>query len=86
MTTLHIINHPSALDDCLLTFSQGDAVLLIGDGAYLQNNNQCPSPAYSLEADALARGLTEHGNFTFVNEDTFVDLVAEYHKSISWCQ
>lgn len=96
--TLHTINktpaESSALKDCLASLSDGDALLLIENGAYaampgyaihfarLPGSIKC----YVLLADAQARGLQQDLNpdFQGIDYDDFVALSCQHKKVVSW--
>lgn len=97
MMTLHVINktpsQSSALHDCLLAVSDGDALLLIENGVYaaapayaecftrLPRSVQC----YLLNDDAQARGLKDlNQDFCAIDYDGFVELSCRYRKVVSW--
>jgi len=96
--TLHTINktpsESSALKDCLTSLSEGDALLLIENGAYaatpgygmlftrLPGSVKC----YVLLADAEARGLQHNlsPDFQSIDYDDFVALSCQQDKVVSW--
>ena len=95
--TLHTINktpaESSALQSCIDTLSDGDALLLVENGVYgalpgyaalftrLPGQVKC----YVLAADTDARGLKDlNQDFTTIDYDRFVELSCEYSKVVSW--
>ena len=95
--TLHTINktpsESSALDDCLASLADGDALILIENGVYaaipgyaelftrLPASIQC----YLLGEDSSARGLNDlNPDFRVIDYDGFVELSCRYDKVVSW--
>lgn len=95
--TLHTINktpaESSALNDCLASLSDGDALLLTENGVYaalpgyaelftrLTASIQC----YVLGEDTSARGLSDlNPDFRVIDYDGFVELSCRYAKVVSW--
>ncbi|MBB5210306.1 sulfurtransferase complex subunit TusB [Microbulbifer hydrolyticus] len=88
--TLHIVNQSphtgSALRDCLASFAEGDALLLIEDGVYGAAGHQ-PLPennVYCLQADADARGITLAANVEGIDDLRWVSLCTEHNPVVSW--
>lgn len=90
--TLHIVSKSpfssTALSDCLAAFGDGDALLLIEDGAYALSGRLCETPAvgpvYCLEADARARGLSIPAAITPVDDAGWVALCTKHNPIVSW--
>ena len=88
--TLHIVNQSpysgSALGDCLETFTDGDALLLIEDGAYAAagQQNLPGSNIYCLKADAEARGISIKSPIEGIDETRWVSLCTEHNPIVSW--
>lgn len=92
---LHILNQSpsksSAMQDMLNAVTPEDAIILIEDGVIASqhpeiSNASTKTVIYALEADLLARGLTElaDSNITIATDDDFVRLCCKYTKTISW--
>lgn len=79
-----------ALQRCLQLATTEDAILLIEDAVLALHGSSdffatSPTQAlFALEPDCLARAMTPSARFTKVNYEGFVDLVAQYDKSVSW--
>ena len=99
MNILHLINKPAytleVFQHCCQSVRQGDGMLFIEDGVLslqrattvkkLQKlTGQCT--VYCLTADCEARGIMSRlPNFVMlVTIDGFVDLTADFSKTISW--
>lgn len=96
--TLHTLNassreNPALLDRLLRCASTGDSVLLIENGVYCITDPQAMQAfhaaglrLYTLQADIDARGLQaiNNKNATIVDDNGFVALVCEHHKTVSW--
>ncbi|AQQ67766.1 sulfur relay protein DsrH [Microbulbifer agarilyticus] len=90
--TLHIVNQSplggSALHDCLASFAEGDALLLIEDAVYAANaptHHKLPQEKiYALAADAQARGVTLAQSVTAIDEEAWVDLCVTHTPIVSW--
>nr|WP_010130780.1 sulfurtransferase complex subunit TusB [Microbulbifer agarilyticus] len=90
--TLHIINQSplggSALQDCLGSFVEGDALLLIEDAVYAAASpaeHKLPQgQVFALAADAQARGVTLAQAVTGIDETAWVDLCVAHTPIVSW--
>lgn len=90
--TLHIVNKSpyssTALGDCIATFRDGDALLLIEDGVYALAGHMpediAVTPVYCLAADARARGLTVPEHFHGIDDAEWVSLCTEHNPIVSW--
>lgn len=90
--TLHIVSRSpfssNALADCIGTFSDGDALLLIEDGTYAASGfmpeNIAVGPVYCLKADADARGLQVPETFQAIDDARWVSLCVEHKPIVSW--
>lgn len=90
--TLHIVSRSpfssNALADCLGTFREGDALLLVEDGTYALSGhmpeNIAVEPVYCLKADAEARGLRVPEKFQAIDDAGWVSLCAEHKPIVSW--
>lgn len=96
---LHTVNKSpvgnSAFSDCLRLCTAGSAVVLIEDGVYAASSgtayseqivNSVDISFYALQADVLARGLSDRlcSGVTVVDDSQFVALVVEHHSTQSW--
>ncbi|UYM16019.1 sulfurtransferase complex subunit TusB [Endozoicomonas euniceicola] len=94
MSTLHTVNKTGqALELCLRSLLLDDAILLIEDAVYalfeasdVLEEVILDIPVYVLEADILARGITNRNdlNITAVDYDGFVELTEAHDKVLSW--
>ncbi|MGL6162099.1 sulfurtransferase complex subunit TusB [Microbulbifer sp.] len=90
--TLHIVSKSpyssSALTDCIGSFAEGDALLLIEDGVYAlsgpASEKIAVSPVYCLEADTDARGLSIPENIQAIDDARWVSLCTEHNPVVSW--
>ncbi|WP_444931372.1 sulfurtransferase complex subunit TusB [Microbulbifer sp. SSSA002] len=94
--TLHIVSKSpytsSALKECLGAFAQGDALLLIEDGAYALRHPTLArvqnAPVYCLEADAAARGQQQPAaaidSVEMIDDARWVQLCTEHQPIVSW--
>lgn len=89
--TLHIVSKSpyssGALHDCLHSFAEGDALLLIQDGVYAASDNGEPlpiNPVYCLAADAEARGISPGGQVQVIDDTQWVDLCCTHNPIVSW--
>lgn len=91
---LHIVSRSpfshDALQRCLSTCAPEDALLLIEDGVLALTQPArflAPAPTAALHAlgsDLEARGLTTVPPVQTVDYAGFVELVARFHKTVSW--
>ncbi len=94
---LHTVNQSpfsnKTLQQCLSTYTDGDGILLLENGAYaallsqplanLLEHKTC----YVIEADLQARGLLEQelaANIQLIHYEKFVQLSTEYDVVQSW--
>ena len=77
--------------DMLSAATSEDAIILIEDGVIASQhpeirNAATETPIYALEADLLARGLTEltGDDIIIASDDDFVKLCCKYSKTVSW--
>ena len=85
MAILHVVSNPDAAEACLSAASEGDAVLLVGDGAFAQAIAQRPGIRFGvLEEDVASRGLELSAALEALTYAGFVDWVAEFPKSVTW--
>ncbi|WP_323844467.1 sulfurtransferase complex subunit TusB [Microbulbifer magnicolonia] len=90
--TLHIVSKSpyssNALADCIGTFAEGDALLLIEDGVYALSGRMpegiAVSPVYCLRADVEARGLTVPASIQAIDDGRWVQLCLEHNPIVSW--
>jgi len=90
--TLYIVNTPpntpNRLQACLDLIQADDHLLLIENGVYWASEGlscslqDLPCSATALESDCLARGVISA--LPTCSDDEFVDLTAEYPRSVSW--
>lgn len=94
---LHTLNQSPydhyALQQCLQTFSEGDALVFFGNGVYATLQNQpyatalINKPCYVIESDLLARGLLQQTlleDIIFIGYEEFVNLCTQYTVVQSW--
>ena len=85
MATLHVLSNPDAFGSCLSAAGEGDAVLLVGDGAFAQRIAQRPGIRFGvLQEDMASRGLQASGALETLSYAGFVEWVADYSKSVTW--
>ncbi|MDZ7825773.1 MAG: sulfurtransferase complex subunit TusB [Gammaproteobacteria bacterium] len=93
MTTLHLVARSparsDALEACLRSMAEGDALLLLEDGVYGAlpvHPGPADSPCHALEEDVGARGLAGRlrADVTLVDYAGFVELVAAHERTLSW--
>lgn len=86
--TLHIVNRSpysaNALIDCLASFAEGDALLLIEDGVYALGTEIAAKTIYCLEVDAQARGLQIPENVEAIDDARWVELCTQHKPIVSW--
>lgn len=82
---LHVLSNPNAVETCLAAASDGDAVLLVGDGAFAQDIAPRPGIRFGvLEEDIRYRGLAPSTALEPLGYAGFVKWAAEYSKSVTW--
>ena len=85
MAILHVLSNPDAAGSCLSAACDGDAVLLVGDGAYAYAVAQPPGVRFGvLEEDMASRGLQPSAGLEALTYAGFVEWVAHYSKSVTW--
>ncbi|WP_257254554.1 MULTISPECIES: sulfurtransferase complex subunit TusB [unclassified Endozoicomonas] len=94
MATLHTVNKAGQpLELCLRALNPGDSVLLLEEGVYaLYEASDVLSDllrhiaVYVLEADVLARGMTNRDDLDIdmVDYQGFVELTVANDKVVSW--
>ena len=91
--TLHILSkgpgNADLFNKCLMTLTENDHLLLIEDGVYWATKgvaealDSIPCSVSLLKADLEARGVSNTLG-TVVDDNEFVNLTANYKRSISW--
>ena len=87
MSVLHLIAAPSAVDTCLKAAAAGDAVLLLGDGAYAGGDGRLAALGLEvavLAEDAASRGVAAPAAIKQVAYEDFVSLVVAHDVSVTW--
>lgn len=85
MAVLHLLSNPEAAESCLAAVSDGDAVLLVGDGAFARDIALRPGIRFGvLEEDTARRGLAPSAAVEALTYAGFVEWVAEFSKSVTW--
>lgn len=85
MAILHVLSSPEGAAFCLSAACDGDAVLLVGDGAFAHGIAERPGIRFGvLEEDMASRGLEPSAALETLTYDGFVEWVAEYTKSVTW--
>lgn len=85
MPILHVLSNPAAAESCLAAASDGDAVLLVGDGTFAHAIAQRPGIRFGvLEEDMASRGLAAATALEALTYAGFVDWVTEFPKSVTW--
>lgn len=85
MAILHVLSNPESAESCLSAASEGDAVLLVGDGAFAHDIAQRPGIRFGvLKEDMASRGLEISAALEALTYAGFVDWVAEFPKSVTW--
>lgn len=85
MAILHVLANPEAAQSCISAASDGDAVLLVGDGAFAHDIAQPPGIRFGvLEEDTASRGLEPPATLEALTYAGFVDWVAEFSKTVTW--
>ncbi|GGD78102.1 sulfurtransferase complex subunit TusB [Lacimicrobium alkaliphilum] len=88
---LHILTESPGTDtfrQCFASISQGDGLLLIQNGVYMNTEHQMFSPVakiFALAADRQARGLTDLSpEINLIDYAEFVELTLKYDKTVTW--
>ena len=85
MPILHVLSNPTAAESCLAAASDGDAVLLVGDGTFAHGIAQRTGIRFGvLEEDMASRGLEPSAALEALTYAGFVDWVAEFSKTVTW--
>ena len=85
MAILHVLSNPDAVETCLAAAGDGDAVLLVGDGAFAHGIAPRPGIRFGvLEEDARCRGLAPSAALEALTYAGFVKWAVEYSKSVTW--
>ncbi|MCV6613646.1 MAG: sulfurtransferase complex subunit TusB [Cellvibrionaceae bacterium] len=88
MSSLHLINRPQGLADCLAVCTDADAILLLQDGVYALLKGQTGrAKVYALQEDIEARGLSakvDAEQCELVDYSGFVALCCEHRNSVNW--
>lgn len=87
MSVVHLLSNASALNSCLQTIEQNDALLLLGDGVFAARDERLKRLSISISAineDAISRGVELMSHVKSVNYDEFVELIVNHHSSVSW--
>ena len=85
MGILHVVSNPAAVESCLAAVSDGDAVLLVGDGAFAQDIARHPGIRFGVLAeDTVRRGLEPSAALEALTYAGFVEWAAEFPKSVTW--
>ena len=85
MAILHVLSNPEAAAACLAAASDGDAVLLVGDGAFAHGVARPAGIRFGvLKEDAASRGLEPSAALEALTYAGFVEWVAEFPKSVTW--
>ncbi|WP_299587109.1 sulfurtransferase complex subunit TusB [uncultured Microbulbifer sp.] len=93
--TLHIVSKSpfstQALSDCLESFADGDALLLIEDGVYALQHKALQdlqnTEIFCLAADSEARGLLPSAiscSVEAIDDARWVHLCTEHNPIVSW--
>jgi len=81
---IHLVQRAHAYLPCSRARTEGDVVILLGEGvnALLSGATDCHASA----TDVAARGLTEHlsGNTRLISDAQLVQLCIEHTPSVSW--
>lgn len=91
---LHIVKHSRHLSEVLNYALADDCILLVEDAVYAVLSDHknhllilnTPQAFYCLTADAKARGviIPPKGDVKAADFSDFVDLTAQYSRSITW--
>lgn len=87
MSALHLVCGQAALSSCLKAARRGDALLLLGDGAYAGADARLATqalPVAVIAEDAESRGVTTAPAIKPINYTAFVALVVEHDVSVTW--
>ena len=87
MAVLHLVNHASALADCLRVAAADDAILLLENGVYGAVEGTAPArPLHALAPDVAARGLEARlaSTVDIVDDAGFVGLVETHRPVVTW--
>ena len=87
MSALHLVCATAALDGCLRAVAPGDAVLLMGNGAYAGADARLAAltlPVAVLAEDAASRGVAAAAPIKQATYEDFVALAVEHDVSVTW--
>ncbi len=87
MNTLHLVFNRLGLQSCERLKSEGDQVILLGDGVYQPQSDLTgfeSHKVFTLEEDYLARGLKDDKNHKLISYDQMVELCTECAPIVSW--
>ncbi len=84
MATLHILSNPGATASCTAAISEGDALVLIGNGVFaLPGLESTVATVGILQDDAAERGISAGAVQPLAQAD-FVDWVVRHERSVTW--
>ena len=87
MSVVHLLSNVDALDSCLQTIEQDDALVLLSDGVFVISDKKLKKLAISISAiheDAISRGVELMPHVKSVSYEDLVELVGTHHSSVSW--
>jgi len=87
MNTLHLVFNRLGLKSCERLKSEGDQIILIGDGVYQPQSDLTDFESHKvfrLEEDYLARGLKDDKTHRLISYDQMVELCTECAPIVSW--
>jgi len=86
MNTLHLINHPAALAECLDVAASADTILLLENGVYAVVDLAPGRRLCALETDVRARGLAARlpAHVELASDEDFVALVETHQPVVTW--
>lgn len=91
--TLHTVNKPQILTQCLKSTQKNDSILLFEDGVYaalsggFSDSSSITVPVFVLEEDLNARGLAQQTltpGITRVTYSDFVKLTEQHKNFCAW--
>lgn len=87
MSALHLLCAPAAVSMCLKAVAPGDAVLLVGDGAFAGTDERLAAsmlPVRVIAEDAESRGVAPAATVLPVTYEDFVALAVKHDVSVTW--
>ena len=84
MAVLHILSNPGAAASCLAAMADGDALLVLGDGAFALPNLVAPERTGVIGEDALDRGIALPDGVDRLSYADFVEWVVTCRSSVAW--